>query len=402
MIARQLLADLCASMERFPVVGLLGPRQVGKTTLAHELLKMPPKPAGYLDLERPSDRAKLQDPELYLRDQAGRLTILDEIQLWPDLFAVLRSLVDERRRAGEKSAQFLILGSASHALLKQSAESLAGRIVYHELRPFNLREIAAPGGRSQHTSAQRLRDRLWVRGGFPESYLADSDAGSFLWRESFITTYLQRDLPMLGTRTSAEWMRRFWTMLAHQQGGLFNAAELARSLEISSMTVGRHLDQLTELFLVRQLRPYFRNVGKRLVKSPKVYLRDCGMVHGLLNLQSLDAVLAHPVCGASWEGFVIENILAVAPRDCRPWFYRTGSGAEIDLVLEFPDETLMAIEIKRTLSPKVSRGFFLACDDLNIQRRFVLMPEGPAFPLDARTKAMGLTEFLDELKMSPQ
>jgi predicted AAA+ superfamily ATPase len=387
MIKRLLTPQLASELKRVPVVAILGPRQVGKTTLALELQTARGKPSLYLDLERPSDLARLGEPELYLRSQSGKLVILDEIQRLPGLFPLLRSLVDERRRAGERAGQFLILGSASPELLRQSSESLAGRITYHELKPFALDEVAGRVPRKH-------RDQLWQRGGFPESFLAQDDEGSWRWREQFITTYLERDVPQFSPRIPAAQLRRLWTMLAHHQGGLLNASQLAAGLGVTGKTVTGYLDLLTDLFLVRQLPPWFRNIGKRLIKAPKVYVRDTGLVHCLANIRNLDTLLGHPLCGPSWEGFVMENLLAAAPTTWRPFFFRTGAGAEIDLVLEKPGGERVAIEIKRTLQPKLNKGFCLGCADIQADERFYVLPEGELFPMDKQTTAIALPELM--------
>jgi predicted AAA+ superfamily ATPase len=391
MIERALGRQIHAELGIFPVVALVGPRQVGKTTLALQLSGSATKPAQYLDLERPSDLARLHEPELYLRQQAGKLVVLDEVQRLPQVFPLLRSLVDERRRGGERAGHFLILGSASPDLLRQSSESLAGRIACHELQPFAVDEIA---GRAP----LKNRDRQWERGGFPESFLAAGDEVSWRWREQFLLTYLERDIAQFAPRLPAVLLRRLWTMLCHQQGGLLNAAQLAASLGVTGKTVTRYVDLLTDLFLVRQLAPWFRNIGKRLVKAPKVYVRDSGLVHALANIRDHDTLLGHPLCGPSWEGFVIENLLTAAPATWRPFFFRTGAGAEIDLVLERPDGTTIALEIKRTLRPVLGRGFCLGCADVRAQERYYVVPDGPSFPLDKQTIAVSLAELLAQFR----
>lgn len=352
----QLLRDRLA---QFPAVALLGPRQVGKTTLAEQIARE--RPSLYLDLENAADREKLADAAHYLSGHEDKLVILDEVQRVPELFQALRGLIDTGRRRGLRSARFLLLGSASIDLLRQSGESLAGRIAYVELNPLNLREVELAS-----------RDRLWARGGFPDSFLAESDAASVVWRENFIRTYLERDIPMLGPRLPAETLRRFWTMLAHLQGSMLNAAQLARSLGVDGKTVARYLDLLVDLLLVRRLPPFHVNVGKRLVKSPKVYVRDSGLVHTLLGLDDQEMVLGHPVVGGSWEGFIVENLLSLVPDRTQAFFYRTAAGAEVDLLLEFPGGELWAIEIKRGLSAKPARGFHHAREDLQPARSFLL------------------------------
>lgn len=385
MISRRIRARLAESIDHNPAVGLLGPRQVGKTTLALEIGE--PRPSLYLDLESPTDRAKLTDAGRYLAEHENELVILDEVHRAPEIFQVLRGLIDQGRRRGKKGGRFLLLGSASVELLKQSGESLAGRISYLELTPFDATEV---GG-------EKL-DRLWVRGGFPSSFLASSDRLSLDWREDFIRTYLERDVPQFGSRIPAETLRRFWTMLAHHQAGLHNAAALAQGLGVDGKTVARYLDLLVDLLLVRRLAPWHRNAGKRLVKSPKVFVRDSGIVHALLGLGNKEQLLGHPVVGPSWESFVMETLLALAPRGTEANFYRTAAGAEIDLVLTLPGGTLWAIEIKRSSAPQVTRGFHLACTDLKPAKRFVVYPGNDRFPLDAETDVLGLPALANLLQ----
>ena len=304
------------------------------------------RPAVYLDLESETDRAKLAEPELYLAQHENKLVILDEIQRTPHLFRSLRGLIDAGRRRGHGKGRFLVLGSASMDLLKQSSESLAGRIRYLELAPLDAAEVG-----------RKRLDALWLRGGFPESLLAGSDAASLRWRRDFIRTYLERDIPQLGPRIPAETLRRFWTMLAHQQGGLLNAAALARALAVDGKTVASYLDLLVDLLLVRRLAPWHGNVRKRLVKSPKVYVRDSGLVHALLGVGDREDLLAHPVAGGSWEGLAIESLIAAAPSGTDAHFFRTSAGAEIDLLLKLPGHRKpWAIGIKRGVAPKVERG----------------------------------------------
>jgi predicted AAA+ superfamily ATPase len=382
-IARETVTEL---LSRHRVVGLLGPRQVGKTTLALEIAGE--RPSVYLDLEAPADRARLAEPELYLAAQDGKLVILDEIQRMPDLFPVLRGVIDRRRRTGEKTGQFLVLGSASIDLLRQSAESLAGRIVYRELTPILADELRDRG----------QMDVLWVRGGYPESLLAADETTSREWREAFVRTYLERDIPQLGPRIPAETLRRFWTMLAHQQGALLNAAQLASALGVSGQTVGRYLDLMVDLLLVRRLQPWASNAGKRLVRSPKVYVRDSGLVHSLLGLSTLDSILGHPVAGASWEGMVIENLIAALPATGSASFYRTSAGAEVDLLLEFGGDERWALEVKRSLSPSVSRGFHIACEDVRAVQRYVVYPGTEPYPMGKNTRAIPLLDLLQLLR----
>ena len=388
MYSRVSKAQAALLLESFPAVALLGPRQVGKTTLAHEIARDCGGQALYLDLELPSDRAKLSEPEAYFAAHEGSLLILDEIQRMPDLFQVLRGVIDARRRKGFTKGQFLLLGSASIELLKQSSESLAGRIAYLEMTPLLAEEVDPEN--------KRL-DPLWVRGGFPESFTATNEAASFRWRLAFIRTYLERDIPALGPRIPSETLRRFWTMLAHEQGCPVNAAKLAAGLGVSGPTVARYLDLLVDLLLVRRLQPWSSNAGKRLVRIPKIYVRDSGLVHALLGLQNLDAVMGHPVAGGSWEGFVIENLIAATPEGTQPWFYRTAAGAEIDLVLEVGAER-WAIEIKRSMAPSVSKGFYFGCEDIKAARRMVIYPGREAFKIGDGVEAMGLAGAVAALR----
>ena len=391
LIQRHIEKTIQKSLEQFPAVALLGPRQIGKTTLAKAVAtKLTEKASLYIDLELPSDRARLSDPELYLRGEAGKLIILDEIQRLPEIFATLRALIDERRAKGEHAGQFLLLGSASLDLIRQSSETLAGRIAYSELTGFTIQEIegAVQGGEGG-------TEQLWLRGGFPDSFLAPDDTASFAWREAFIRTYLERDIPSLGPRIPAETMRRFWGMLAHNQAALLNASRMAAGLGVSGQTIMRYLDLLVDLLIARALRPYSGNAGKRLVKSPKTYLRDSGLVHALLGLPSRDALLSHPVSGGSWEGFIIEQILASVP-GFQPSFYRSAAGAEIDLVLERGDSRI-AIEIKRTSAPSVSQGFRFACEDIAATHRMVVHAGDHSFSLDPQTRALPLPACLETL-----
>ena len=377
MISRSLTPSLIDALANSPAVALLGPRQAGKTTLALEVAKATGRPSHYLDLESEQDRGKLAQAELYLADHADQLVILDEVHRAPGLFPILRGLIDKGRRAGRKTGRFLLLGSASLDLLKQSGETLAGRIAYLELAPFNLLE-------TRHLPA----DELWVRGGFPESLLASSGPRSLRWRHDFIRSYLERDIPQFGPRIAAETLRRFWGMLAHHQGGLLNTAQFARNLGVDAKTAAAYLDLLVDLLLVRRLPPWHANLGKRLVKSPKVYVRDSGLVHALLGIADKETLLSHPVVGQSWECFVIENLLACAPDGVQGHFYRSSAGAEIDLLLAWPDGKLWAIEIKRSLAPKLERGFHAACADLKPARKLVIYPGDESFRLAEDIEAM--------------
>lgn len=380
MLKRRLTPQLVDAIDHTPAVALLGPRQVGKTTLALEIGR--DYNALYLDLESERDRAKLTQPELYLAGHQDKLVILDEVHRAPGLFPVLRGMIDTARRAGRRAGQYLLLGSASLDLLKQSGESLAGRIAYLELAPLDVLE----------TQALPLDD-LWLRGGFPESLLAPDPDRSLRWRQDFIRTYLERDIPQFGPRIAAETLRRFWGMLAHHQGGLLNTAQFARNLGVDAKTAAGYLDLLVDLLIVRRLPAWHANVGKRLVKSPKVYVRDSGLVHALLAIADRETLLSHPVVGKSWECFVIENLLVCAGSQVQGHFYRTSGGAEIDLLLTWPDGAMWAVEIKRSLAPKVERGFHAACGDLSPVRKFVVYPGQDRYPLSADVEAISLPEL---------
>lgn len=384
MIERQLLPELRTALHESPAVALLGPRQVGKTTLALAVARE--TPSIYLDLESTADLAKLAEPELYLPQHADKLAILDEIQRVPALFQSLRGLIDAGRRSGAGNGRFLLLGSASIDLLKQSSESLAGRIRYLELGPIS----AAEAGE------QRL-NALWLRGGFPDSLLAQSDAASLRWRNDFIRTYLERDIPQLGPRIPAQTLRRFWTMLAHRQGSLLNAAALARALAVDGKTVASYVDLLIDLLLLRRLPAWHNNAGKRLVKSPKLYVRDAGLVHALLGIGDREALLSHPVAGGSWEGLVIESLIAAAPSGTEACFYRSAAGAEIDLLLTPPRHAPWAVEIKRSLAPKLERGFYQACQDIQPERRLVVYGGRETFALAQDVKVVSLLELCRQL-----
>ena len=385
MIKRHLQAKLEYFIDHYPAVALLGPRQAGKTTLALTIAEH--RNAIYLDLESEQDRAKLTHTELYLAQHEDKLVILDEVQRAPELFQNLRGLIDQGRRKGLRSARFLLLGSASIELLKQSSETLAGRIAYLELPPLNALEVK---------NAQR--EHLWTRGGFPDSLLAADEKISFQWRLDFIRTYLERDIPQLGPRIPAETLRRFWVMLAHNQSELLNASKLAGSLGVDGKTIAKYLDLMVDLLLVRRLKPWYTNTAKRMVKSPKVYVRDSGIVHALLGVQSQENLLSHPVCGSSWEGFIIENILSVTPQNTEAYFYRSSGGAECDLILKFPDQKTWAIEIKRSLSPKIEKGFYFACDDIQPDSRYVVYPGPETYPLSHDIEAINLDSLLTKLK----
>jgi len=379
MIERQLQATIERRLLQAPAVVLLGPRQVGKTTLARAIAAAHPN-AMMLDLERESDRAALEQPELFFPAHRDRLLVLDEIQLMPRLFAALRPEIDADRRMG----RFLLLGSASADLLRQSGESLAGRVSYLELTPLLAAELPRVdlAGLQSH----------WLRGGFPLSYLAPDESASYTWRQDFIRTFLQRDLPGMGVRVPAETLRRFWQMLAHLQGQLFNASQLGMSLGGASHTTAtRYLEVLVDTMMVRRLQPYLANVGKRLVKSPKVYLRDSGVLHALLGIATVQELQGHPIAGASWEGFVVEQVAAALPHDAQLSFYRTAAGTELDLVIERGRRKL-GVEIKFSSAPKPTKGFWHALQDLQIDRAYVIAPVPRRYPLADRVDVVPVSE----------
>jgi predicted AAA+ superfamily ATPase len=384
MIQRRIQGALQSLLTESPAVAMLGPRQVGKTTLALSVAEH--RPSVNLDLESPADRGRISEPELYFADHADELVILDEIHRAPGIFEALRGTIDRGRREGRGVGRFLLLGSAAIERLAQTGETLAGRIAYVELDPFDISDL---GGEAV--------DPLWLRGGFPESYLAASDAASLRWREDFIRTYLEREIPQLGPRIPAETLRRLWTMLAHNQGQLLNAAAIARGLGVSTPTVNTYLDLLVDLLLVRRLQPRLANVGKRQVRSPKTYVRDSGLLHALLGLGDKEALLGHPVLGASWEGYVIENLIALAPARVEPTFYRTSGGAEIDLVLRWPEGQEWAIEVKRSLSPRPTRGMRSAIEDLGPDRSFIVYPGEDRYRVAEGIEVVGLPELAADL-----
>lgn len=385
MIDRRLRPRLNFLLHHNPAVALLGPRQSGKTTLALEIARQ--QSSVYLDLEDENDRAKLTNPSQYLEDHESDLVILDEVHRVPEIFQQLRGVIDRGRRRGKANGRLLLLGSAAMDLLKQSGESLAGRVSYLELGPFDVLEAGAAA-----------TNTLWVRGGFPRSFLAESDELSLQWRRDFTRTYLERDIPQFGPRIPAETLRRFWTMLAHNQAQILNAASLARGLAVDGKTVAGYLDLLVDLLVVRRLPAWHRNVGKRLVKSPKVYVRDTGIAHALLGIRDKEALLGHPVVGQTWESFIIETLITTAPDGTEANYYRTSNGTEIDLLLTLPNRELWAIEVKRSSAPKIERGFHSACADLKPHKRFFVYAGIERFPLDKTTDAIGIVELAEMLQ----
>ena len=410
MLKRWVTERLNKNISRYPAVALLGARQVGKTTLAKTVVKDMPNPGGvlpktpggvlpktpggvlpsaiYLDLESPKDLAKLKDPTTFLELHSDKIIILDEIQRAPDLFMVLRGLIDQNRQAGRKAAQFLILGSASMDLLRQSSESLAGRISYVEMTGLNVLEIG---------DSPKDIQNLWMRGGFPDSYLAEDDDMSIDWLENLIKTYLERDVPQMGFQVPAVRLRRLWAMLAHLQGETVNYSKLAANLEIDNKTVTNYIDILTDLLLVRRLEPWYGNVKKRLVKSPRYYVRDSGILHRLLGITDYDALLSNPILGKSWEGFVIENIHSVMPRFAQTYFYRTAAGAEVDLVIRMPNAQVWAIEIKFGVAPKIGKHFSQTCDDIGATHKFIVYGGDDEFPIRDNVRMISLSKMMEKL-----
>ncbi len=392
MINRHLRDRLKADLHAMPVVALLGPRQVGKTTLALDISAALDKPSHYLDLEMPSDRAKMSDPESYFKRYENTLIIIDEVQRFPDLFEILRGTVDYRKRNGERNAQFLLLGSASRMLLQQTSETLAGRIRYLELSPLNLSDI-------KNTENETINlDKLWFRGGFPDSYTAIDDRESWQWRFDFVTTYLERDLPMMGVNIAPNQLKRLWTMLAHYNGTTLNLSELGRNLELSHNTIKSYIDTLSDFYMLRIIPSWSGNLKKRLIKALKIYFRDTGILHQLLNITSMDVLLSHPAVGGSWESFVIENICTIIDARWQINHYRSATQVEIDLILQTPQNEMWAIEIKRSSAPKISRGFYEACEDIKAVRKFVVVPESEGYMLKGGAEVIGLMNLLELLK----
>ena len=385
MIERKVRQDVEKALNRQPAVAIIGTRQVGKTTLALDIAE--DRDSVYLDLESYEDRDRLQDPILFFSQFEDSLIILDEIHRMPELFQTLRGVIDKGRRKGKKTGRFLILGSASLDLLKQSGESLAGRIGYIDMNPLTALEIEADDLMS-----------LWGRGGFPDSFLSRTDTDSFLIRKDFIRTYLERDILQFAPRYPSETLERLWMMLAHCQGGMLNASKLASNLSISTRNVGLYIDLLVDLLLFRRLQPYHSNIGKRLVKAPKLYIRDSGLLHALLGIKNFKDLSGHPVIGGSWEGFVIENIMSVVPVGAKPSFYRTSAGAEIDLVLEMSNQEIWAIEIKSGLIAKPSKGFYNAIKDITATHSFVVYAGKNEYPIADNIQAIsliGLMKLID-------
>jgi len=389
MIDRKIYPFLKEALARQAAVVLLGPRQVGKTTLAQELGKE--ESSIYLDLEWPEDRQKLENPGLFFGKHEDKLVILDEIHRVPEIFQPLRTIIDQGRRKHKGTGRFLLLGSASLELLNQSGESLAGRVEYIDLPPLNCLEIKED---------ENELNQLWLRGGFPDSFLAKNEKNSLAYRMSFIRTYLEREIPQFGSRIASQTLERFWTMLAHSQGSIINASQLSRSLMLSAKSVTSYVDLFTDLLLVRKIPPYFANIKKRLVKSPKVYIRDSGLLHGLLGIRDFENLLGHPIIGNSWEGFVLENLINCSPTGTKSSFYRTSGGAEVDLVLELPGKQApWVFEVKHGIMGKLNKGFYYAVEDIAPEKSFVVHKGKDSFPIDQQTEALSL---FDACKMLEQ
>jgi uncharacterized protein len=382
------LSAVRKALSQGPAVALLGPRQVGKTTLARALAAESDGSL-YLDLESNADLRKLEDPRAFLQAQSGRLTVIDEMHRAPSLFAGLRGIIDERRQAGERAGQFLLLGSASLDLVQQASESLAGRIAYFDLGPIAATEALAAG---------IPIDTVWVRGGFPDSLTAANDEQSYVWRQNFIRSYLERDVPMFAPRMPSAAIGRLWTMLANGQGTLLNTARLAQGLGVSAPTISRYIDLLADLMLVRRLAPWSGNPGKRLVRSPKVYVRDSGLMHALLEIGTLNQLLGHPVAGPSWEGFVIENLIGAAGPGTNASFYRTADGSELDLVFEKGGKPFIGIEIKKSSAPKIGQGFRIACDDLKLPHRMIVSTTGTPYQAREDIAVHSLSSGIEAVK----
>ncbi|MEZ0541269.1 ATP-binding protein [Fibrella arboris] len=380
MIDRHISHRLLEDLAYFPAVGLIGPRQVGKTTLAKQIGSQLSKPVVYLDLELDSDQRRLADAETFLKPYAGHCVILDEVQRMPQLFTLLRALIDQQR----EPARFLLLGSASPELVRETSESLAGRISYLELMPFSWPEVKDRSTLQEH----------WLKGGFPDAFLAPRLPLTFRWLNNFIQTYIERDLRLLGYELSGRVLTNLLQMLAHVNGNILNVSDLSRSLGVTQPTVNRYLDLLVGSFVVDRLTPYSINISKRLVKAPKLYIRDSGVLHQLSQTTTYDVLLGHPIAGASWEGYVIEQIRRVVGTDWSFYYYRTHAGAEIDLLLITPDGKKVAIEIKLSNAPTVSKGFYSSLDDIKPDHAFVVIPDGDSYPKDNDLWVCNLTDLL--------
>ena len=377
MFSRLALPKIIEHLQWSPAVGILGPRQVGKTTLAKSLAK-DPATSIYLDLDTPQAMARLANPSAFFAANRERLVVLDEIQNQPQILSELRGEIDDDRRPG----RFLLLGSASFKLLKQS-QSLAGRLSLVDMSPLVLSEVFHSFSDTQ---------TLWLRGGFPNSYLAKTSNASWDWRAALIRHFLNTDLPALGINVEPQLMHRFWRMVAHLHGQMFNASAIAASLGLSATTTGRYLDHLCDALMVRRLEPYYINLGKRLVKTPKVYVRDSGLLHSLLGIREVNDLLGHPGTGASWEGFVVEQIASHLPAGATMSFYRTAAGAELDVVVELGQKKL-GFEVKFSSAPKVTKGFWQACEDVGVDSAYVVAPVETGWAMQGNVEVIGVTDI---------
>jgi len=382
LIERNIKAFVNENLSVFPAVSILGPRQCGKSTFV-KMLYQNSNGFLYLDLQNLDDLNKLGEPMLFFKANPDVTICLDEIQLVPELFSVLRSEIDRNRRPG----RFILLGSASQDLIQKTSESLAGRVGLIELTPFTIWEVG------QNPNFEL--NKLWLRGGYPDSYLASSDKGSVLWRENFIRTYVERDIPQLGFQIPAPQLRRLLTMCAHSQGQLFNSSKLGESLGVTYQTVRRYIDLMEQTFIVRTLPPFEKNIKKRLVKSPKIYVRDSGLLHRLLQVDDFNSLIGNPVFGASWEGFVIENIIA-SLRDCKFSFYRSATGDELDLIIERGTKTI-AVECKASSAPQVTKGFWNAIDTIKPDKTYIIAPVSAPYPFKNGVEVCGLGDFYREI-----
>jgi uncharacterized protein len=380
MVKRILEEELCKLIEIFPAVGIIGPRQSGKTTIARILMERNIKKSIYLDLESPTDRNKLKEPEYFFDDNKDKCVILDEIQRMPELFPVLRSVIDRHRIPG----RFIILGSANPSIMKDSSESLAGRIAYKELCPFNITE----------TGFENIK-KHWLQGGFPDAYIQDNIEYTKIWLENFVTTYIERDLPAIGLDASSTTLANFWTMLAHNHGNIFNASNFARSLGVSSPTISHYLHFLEEAFLVNRLIPFYSSSKKRLVKSPKIYIRDSGVLHYLTNTLDPLVLPVHILVGASWEGYVVEQLKQLLGRKLDMYYYRTQQGTECDIILVKGLKPLASIEIKYSSSPGITRSFTLAINDLGTKSNYIITPDCDDYTIRENVKVCSLKTFIE-------
>jgi predicted AAA+ superfamily ATPase len=383
LIERKIESFVNENLSVFPAVAILGSRQCGKSTLV-KMLYQNSDAYLYLDLQNLDDLNKLREPVLFFQANQDATICLDEIQLVPELFSVLRSEIDRNRRPG----RFILLGSASQDLIQKTSESLAGRVGLIELTPFTIEEV--------EQNANFELNKCWFRGGYPDSYLASSDRGSVLWRENFLRTYIERDIPQLGFQIPALQLRRLLTMCAHNQGQLFNSSKLGESLGVTYQTVRRYIDLMEQTFIIRSLPPFEKNIKKRLVKSPKIYVRDSGLLHRLLQVDDFNSLMGNPVFGASWEGFVIENIIS-SLRDCRFSFYRSATGDELDLLIERGNRTI-AVECKASSAPQVTKGFWSALETIRPDKTYIVAPIPAAYPFKKDVEVCGLSDFLKRVE----